>query len=258
MTESNHHSTPEPELTLYVKAGQGGQGFGACPFCQQIHMILALKGQEYDGKLFEVVVIDPGRPPAEFRKHANRLPVLKHGDEVLTENEEIINYIDKNFPEPDLSYSDQRAHTVCLDVFSKFAHYIKQVSTSPDHLISELWRVSDHMVDSGNKFLCGDKLTHLDCLMLPKLQHIRVAALAFRNFHIPSTMIGIWRYLWKAYKEPIFQVSLPSDQEIVYHWSCKSETPLLSEEKKRIYSIDGEPRYDVSLPDGYKIPEDSE
>lgn len=247
-----NHTDQEPELTLYVKAGQSGKGFGACPFCQQIHMILALKEQEYDGKLFEVVIIDPGRPPAEFRKHANRLPVLKHGDEVLTENEEIVTYIDKNFPEPNLTYTDMRAHTVCLDVFSKFAHYIKQVSDSPDHLISELWRVSDHMVDSGNKFLCGDKLTHLDCLMLPKLQHIRVAALAFKNFLIPSTMTGIWRYLKNAYQEEVFQITMCSDQEIVYHWSCKQETPKLTEEKKRIYSLDGEPRFTTSLPEAFK------
>ncbi|KAJ8319838.1 hypothetical protein KUTeg_001425 [Tegillarca granosa] len=253
MSVNGENSLPSSHVELYVKAGKDGESYGACPFCQRFYMILDHKAKA--GELtYDVITINMARPPQEFKKLANRLPVLKHQDEILADNDEIVQYIDASFPYPDLRYDNMKAHSVCLDIFSKFSFYIKQVSNKPDSLLKELQAINDYLESAGTKYLCGDELTHLDCLMLPKLQHIRVAAKAFKEFEIPDDMVGIWRYMATAYTNDTFRKTCPSDQEIVYYWESKPETPSLSEDKKRVYGTDGyaEPRFTVDVPASIK------
>ena len=223
---------PSNHVELYVKAGKDGESYGANVFCQRFYMILDLKAKS--GALtYDVITINMARPPTEFKKWANRLPVLKHNDEILVDNDEILQYVDESFPMPSLKYDNMIAHSVGLDVFAKFSYYVKQVSHSPINLLKELQAINDYLETSNTKFMCRDELCHLDCLMLPKLQHIRVAAKAFKDFEIPDDMVGLWGYLGNAYRNDTFRKTCPSDQEIVYEWESKQETPELSDEKKR-------------------------
>lgn len=245
----NGDTLPTNHVELYVRAGKDGESYGACPFCQRFYMILDLKFKSGDLN-FDVITINMARPPVDFKKLANRLPVLKHGDEIRSDNDEIVQYIDETFPYPSLQYNNVHAHSVCLDIFSKFSYFIKQVSHSADHLLKELQAINDYLETSNTRYLCGDKLTHLDCLMLPKLQHIRVAAKAFKDFEIPDDMIGLWNYLGAAYQNETFRKTCPSDQEIVNHWESKQETPSLTEEKMKLYSTDGynQPKFSFETP----------
>ena len=247
--EENGETSPTNHLELYVKSGENGLNYGACPFCQMIYMILDLKAREKE-LTYDVITINMARPPQEFKKLANRLPVLKHGEEILTDNDEIVSYLDKNFPHPDLRYGNERANKVCLDFFLKFSFYVKQVRQGPEALLKELGALNDFLEDAGTRYLCAETISNLDCLVLPKLQHIRVATKALRDFEIPASMTAIWRYMGQAYTSTTFRKTCPSDQEIVYHWSQKQETPNMSEEKIREYSTDGEPRFSVDIPDG--------
>lgn len=106
----------------------------------------------------------------------------------------------------------------------------------------------DDYLCAGTRYLCGDSITHLDCLMLPKLQHIRVAAYAFKDLHIPQRLTSLWRYLATAYSNDTFRKTCPSDQEIVYHWSEKRETTPLPESKKKYFMLEAEPRFTWSVP----------
>lgn len=164
------------------------------------------------------------------------------------DTEEIMQYLDANFPEPDLRYSNAEAHTVCLDVFSKFSFFIKNVSHTPDLLLKEFSFMDNYLERTGNKFMCGDEMTHLDCNVLPKLQHIRVASKAFQDFDIPDYLSALWRYLGNAYEDDTFKKTCPSDQEIVHHWSEKKETTPMREEKKRMYMLDSHPIFSLTLP----------
>ncbi|XP_060073780.1 chloride intracellular channel protein 2-like isoform X1 [Ylistrum balloti] len=245
----SQNSMPTNHVELYIRAGKDGECLGACLNCQRFYMILDRKGKA--GELtFDVITINMARPPAEFKKFANRLPVLKHGDEILSDNDEIVQYLDENFPYPSLRYDNMLAHSVCLDIFSKFSFYIKQVSHGPENLLKELQAINDYLEGVDCLYLCGDELKHLDCIMLPKLQHIRVAAKAFKDFDIPADMVGLWKYLKNAYANDTFRKSCPSNQEIVHFWESKPETPKLSEEKKREYGTDGyaEPKFSFDVP----------
>lgn len=104
------------------------------------------------------------------------------------------------------------------NIFSRFCFYIKQCSKDPTQLEHELKVLDNFIGQQGSVFLCGDNLSHLDCEFLPKLQHIRVASAALKNFSFPIHLTHLWAYLFAAYNSEVFVQTCPSDQEIILHW----------------------------------------
>lgn len=85
--------------------------------------------------------------------------------------------------------------------FRRFSFYIRDVAHSPAALLQELRRIDAHLAESETSFMRrNDRPDHLDCMLLPKLQHIRVAAGALRDFDIPAELTALWRYLGNAYR----------------------------------------------------------
>ncbi len=242
-------ATPSNHLELFVKAGKDGESYGGCPLCQRMFMILLMKANA--GELtFTVTTVNMAKPPADFKKLSSRLPVVVHGSEILTDPDEMIQYIDEHFPYPPMAYDNVKASQASLDVFSKFSFYIKDVSHSPGPLMAELQKLNAYLEQSPHKFLCRDVPDHLDCLLLPKLQHIRVVIKVFKDLEIPSELRGLWRYLANAYESDVFKQTCPSDQEIVYHWISKPELPRLSKAKEHEYSTERAARHTFNLPKG--------
>ncbi|XP_013397897.1 LOW QUALITY PROTEIN: chloride intracellular channel protein 4-like [Lingula anatina] len=240
-------SVPSNHLELFVKAGRDGESYGACPFCHRMFMILLLKANA--GELtFTVTTVNMSKPPPDFKKLSSRLPVVVHGNEVLCDSDDIVQYIDDNFPNPDLRFNNQKAAEASLGCFSKFSFYIKEVSLSPTHLISELMKMDSYLAGAKTEFLCCNELSHLDCLMLPKLHHIRVVSKVFKNFEFPHEFVHLWRYLANAYRCEVFRKTCPPDQEIIYHWASKPELPRLSKDASIMYGPETVPRYTFDVP----------
>jgi len=132
----------------------------------------------------------------------------------------------------------------------RFSYFIKDVSHTPASLMTELRRLDAYLVSSGHRYLCSDEhLTHLDCIMLPKLQHIRVAAHALRNFQIPAELGGLWRYLESAYQSDLFFKTCPADEEIVAHWLEKPECRAVVDEATLSSAThDRPPTYSFDVP----------
>lgn len=217
-------------LTLYVKSGCDGKKYGACPFCQRVFMVLMLKASEAPVK-FRVATVPSSRLPDEFKHHGLRnLPALIHGDEALDTVEEIIDYIDEEFPLPSLQYDNPTADANTRDFFSKFCFYIKSVSKDCAAVEQELARLDMFLSTITTRYLTGEYLSHLDCEILPKLHHLRVASSNLKDYHISSRFSNIWRYLHSAYNHPVFTKSCPPDQEIVLHWAGRPDTPSISSE----------------------------
>lgn len=142
---------PSNHLELFVKAGKDGESYGACPFCQRMFMILLLKANA--GELtFTVTTVNMSKQPPDFKKLSSRLPVIVHGSEVLCDIDEMVQYIDDNFPKPDLRYNNAVAAEACLEVFSRFSFYIKEVSNSPTHLSMELKKIDSYLANSNKNF----------------------------------------------------------------------------------------------------------
>ncbi|ELU12613.1 hypothetical protein CAPTEDRAFT_90320 [Capitella teleta] len=251
-TTDGGDKAPSNHLELFVKAGKDGESYGGCPLCQRMFMLLLMKANS--GQLtFTVTTVNMAKPPADFRKLSSRLPVVVHDSEILSDPDEMIQYIDEHFPFPPMAYDNAKAAEAAMNVFSKFSFYIHNVSNSSAPLIAELRRLNSYLESSPHQFLCRDVPDHLDCMMLPKLQHVRVAAKAFKDFDIPPELVGIWRYLHTAYCFDIFRQTCPSDQEIVYHWLSKPELPRLTKEKAIFYSTESSPRYAMDVPKGVKL-----
>jgi hypothetical protein len=167
----------------------------------------------------------------------------------LTDPDEIIQHIDNRFPEPSMAYNNSAAAEACMDVFSRFSFFIKDISRSPASLLTELQRLDTYLVSTGHRYLCRDDYPdHLDCIMLPKLHHIRVAAGTLRDFHIPSELRGLWRYLRTAYESDVFVKTCPSDQEILHHWLEKPECRALIGKDKAQKILDGHLTYSFDVP----------
>ena len=63
-------------------------------------------------------------------------------------------------------------------------------------------------------FLSGNSMSHLDCEILPKLHHLRVAASVLKGYHIPASLSSLWRYLHQGYNSQVFSRSCPPDQAV--------------------------------------------
>ncbi|XP_076361138.1 chloride intracellular channel exl-1-like [Tachypleus tridentatus] len=238
-----------PEVLLFVKAGADGKCYGACPFCQHIFMILMVKARVQKLK-FKVATVNLAKPPEEFKKFGlRRVPAIVHAENSIDSVDDILQYLDNIFPENELNYNNTEAEKSCKDIFQKFCFFIKEVSKNSSHLMSELKKLNEFLLSNETSFLCGNKISHLDCEVLPKLHHIRIASMCLKQFEISLDLRGIWRYLKNAYNNDIFIKTCPSDQEISLHWADKPETPNFTIEQHAQITKE-EARYSLSVPPG--------
>jgi chloride intracellular channel protein 2 len=253
---NNHHHNHQgegadtKEIELYVRAGKNGEALGGCPVCQRFFMVLLTKAEFNRDMSLVVTTVNAARPPPELTGGASRLPVLRYGKDVISDPDEIDKYIDSVFHEPPMTYDNASAAKACRDVFSKFSFYVKDVARSHEPLLAELYKLNAYLEESPFRFLCRNDPDNLDCMMLPKLQHIRVVSKALKGFDIPAQLTGLWRYLATAYDTPAFRNSCPSDQEIVEHWQSKKECPSLDKQSAHYYSTEAPARYSYDVPPG--------
>lgn len=240
-------SSDDTEVLLFVKAGDDGKCYGACPFCQRLFMILLIKSTE--NKLqFQVATVNLAKPPEIFRKLTlRRVPALVHGTTALDNIDEIVQYLDDMFPAESLLCNSADADKVCKDVFQKFCFFVKDVSKDSTQLEAELAKINTYLGVCGFKYLCGNNLTHLDCEVLPKLHQIRVASKALKGLEISPKLQNLWMYLNRAYNEYVFKQACPSDQEIIVHWADKPETPKLTMEERARLAREP-PKYSFDVP----------
>jgi len=248
MNESNQNQQNKSDITLFVKAGADNHRYGACPFCQRLFMILILKGQLIPNIKFKVITVNVSKPPVEFRNNSlRRVPAIVDGDIASDNVDDILQYLEDYYPTPQLDYENNEAEKACNDVFQKFCFYIKEVSKDSTQLLTELQKLNNYLNSCGTQFLCGDTITLIDCEVLPKLHHIRIAARYLKDFVIPSNLNSLWLYLKRAYNCKAFEESCPSDQEIILHWADKPETQNLSIEQNALLTKQ-EPKYSFDIP----------
>uniref|UniRef100_A0A915AX27 Chloride intracellular channel n=1 Tax=Parascaris univalens TaxID=6257 RepID=A0A915AX27_PARUN len=229
-----HFAGMEP-VDLWVKAGSDGARLGGDPLCHQIFMILIEKSLHPESGLkFNVKTVNEAKPPPEFRQAGLRhAPALQHGEDfAYSHPDEIIEYIDRTFPLPSLKSDSAGAGDATANLFRAFAFFIKEVSTDPKALETELTRLDHYLSEIDTKFLAADRLTHIDCYILPKLHTIRIAAAALKQYEIPASLHNLWAYMKRGYETDAFRKSCPCDQEIILYWADRPDTPNLSSQKR--------------------------
>ncbi|KAM9551000.1 chloride intracellular channel protein 5-like isoform 2-T2 [Salvelinus alpinus] len=225
----------DPEIELFVKAGSDGESIGNCPFSQRLFMILWLKGV-----VFNVTTVDLKRKPADLHNLApgTHPPFLTFNGEVKTDINKIEEFLEDVLAPPKypkLAAKQRESNTAGNNIFAKFSAYIK--NTKPEAngvlekgLLKALKKLDDFLVGplpeeidadsmeeergSTRRFLDGDELTLADCNLLPKLHIVKVVAKKYRNYEIPSELVGVWRYLKNAYTRDEFTNTCAADNEI--------------------------------------------
>ncbi|KAF1376390.1 hypothetical protein PFLUV_G00211020 [Perca fluviatilis] len=225
----------QPDISLFVKAGNDGESIGNCPFSQRLFMVLWLKGV-----VFNVTTVDLKRKPADLHNLApgTHPPFLTFNGEVKTDINKIEEFLEETLcpPKyPKLAAMQRESNTAGNDIFAKFSAYIKNTKPEANAVLEKgltkaLKKLDDYLnsalpdeIDadsmeeekgSNRCFLDGNELTLADCNLLPKLHIVKVVAKKYRNYDIPSDMSGVWRYLKSAYTRDEFTNTCAADSEI--------------------------------------------
>lgn len=228
------------KFELYIKASAiDKETKGSCPICQQFFMITCLLGENQEDVDFKVFTVQADCPPKNFASGwSKKYPVVmvnsarnKAGQDIsgmmydtFEDLETFFESINRECPElkrknaPNLS-----ALSVVENLYKHFNHFI---AGQPEKaLVAELKKLNEYLESQDTKFLVDNVLSFSDCHLLPRLQHIRVAGKAFRDFDIPKEFTYIWRYIRDAYEQDAFRSTMPSDQDIIFHYEKKACNP---------------------------------
>jgi len=221
-----------PHVQLFVKRSiMDNSHKSSCPICQRWFMVLFLKSEAKELAL-TVFPVNMKNPEPEFKEYHAQPPVVVLVQEniVLVDNLKIEQYVNSRFTSLDLT-SEKEAEQVSSDVYIKFNAYLKAVEQTlhakEKQLLGELRKINEFLVEKGTTFLSGNEMTLVDCDLMPKLQHIRVAGKAYRSFEIPTEYEYLWRYMSACYETKAFRESCPYDQDIILHYEGKVATQRL-------------------------------
>lgn len=228
--ENGHSNGDEvPEIELIIKASTiDGRRKGACLFCQEYFMDLYLLA-ELKTISFKVTTVDMQKPPPDFRTNfeATPPPILVDKGLAVLENDKIERYIMKHVPGGhNLFVQDKEVAVLIENLYSKLKLVLLKKDTGDSSgkcsaLLAHLRRINEHLEKRGTRFLTGDTMCCFDCELMPRLQHIRVAAKYFIDFDIPTELKALWRYMYHMYQLDAFAKSCPADQDIINHYKLQ-------------------------------------
>ena len=166
-----------------------------------------------------------------FMLSEGKVPVLvDHGAncKVVEDSGRINAYINDLYPSRDAQCAYQGpAADACGGIFPKLAQLTKNRDTSKtpelkQALLEELVKLNAYLCcdeHKGKKFLLGDFMSDLDCSILPKLLHVRVAGKEFKGFDIPQELTALHDYIKNGQMEPVWEKTCPPDEQIIYGWN---------------------------------------
>ncbi|HEX7435155.1 MAG TPA: maleylacetoacetate isomerase [Caldimonas sp.] len=175
----------------------------------RVRIALALKGLAYDYVPVRIVRNEQFDGPFDALAPAHLVPVLKDGDDVLTQSLAIIEYLDETHPQPPLLPGDAvaraRIRALALDIACEIhplnnlrvlRYLVKEMEVSED----EKNRWYRHWVETGlevverqiarpggsGRFCHGDAPTLADCVLVPQI--FNAQRLECRTEHVPTVM----------------------------------------------------------------------
>ena len=217
--------------------------FGADVFAQRFMMMLVLKDVSVNISLVDAIKTSSMK----------KLPALQFGDLLLEDPAKIEEFLEKLQP-PLASKNDEVNKCVWKGagsaVYHKFCLFLKNTDPSTDerlkaNLIEELRNLDTFLLSDSmpGKYLGGDSLLLPDCILLPKLLHIKTVSKVFKDFEIPEEFQAIHRYMDAASGKDgdpaspsvvAFTRTCPSDEIIADAWarSMNCRNPLKQKKKK--------------------------
>ena len=175
----------------------------------RVRIALALKGLPYDYRPVQIVKNEQFAAPFDAIAPGHLVPVLKDGDDVLSQSLAIIEYLDETQPAPSLLPGDARSRAriraLALDIACEI-HPLNNLRVLR-YLVNEL-KVSEddknrwyrHWVETGlevverqivsagaaGRYCHGDTPTLADCVLVPQI--FNAQRLECRTGHVPTVM----------------------------------------------------------------------
>ncbi|XP_014782446.1 chloride intracellular channel exc-4 [Octopus bimaculoides] len=223
-----------PEFELWIKASVLDKvSKGACPLCQQWYMVAYILAENKLAS-FKVITVPDSNPPRILREKSSSglFPVVigVTGETldgasveglVADESCELEQFF-QMFKCP-LLKMDSSEQIVALNIFLDLnTTFNRFLSTGSDRRLNEIMsNLNNHLKENETKFMIGDELTYVDCVLLPRLQHVRVAGSILKNYDIPRSLVYLWRYLQNGYNAEAFYNTCPTDPVIISHYQKK-------------------------------------
>ncbi|MFM2054101.1 MAG: maleylacetoacetate isomerase [Pseudomonadota bacterium] len=193
----------------------------------RVRIALALKGLPYDYQPVHLVRNEQLDAPYAALSPQRLVPLLRDGDEVVTQSLAIIEYLDETHPEPPLLPADAagraRVRSLALDIACEI-HPLNNLRVLR-YLVKELAATEDaknawyrHWVETGleaverrladdprtGAYCHGDRPTMADCLLVPQI--FNAQRFACRLDHVPTVM----RVFDRCMAHPAFLAAQPS------------------------------------------------
>lgn len=206
-------------------------------FAQRFMMMLVLKDVPVNISLVDAIK----------SRTMKKLPALQFlTNDLLEDPAEIETLIEKISPDHPLRSQNDEVNFLVFKgagsgVYHKFCQLAKNADPSTDerlkgHLKEELAALDSFLRSESmpGRFLGGDNFCLPDCILLPKLLHIKVVAKVFKDFEIPEEFTGIHKYMDAAHGKDLenpdinvqaFTRTSPSEEIIVDAWSRSMKVP---------------------------------
>jgi chloride intracellular channel protein 2 len=263
MDRQNGDDSRKPLIELFIRASSIERTEkGATPFCQQWFIAFQLLAEKDLINLL-VTTVNLDDPPAAYEalNVTRRLPVCRvvrgfvndqdHTGHVCETNDEIETLLE-SFQCESLRMSKakgvyeerRRAERVFEDMYRHLGQFLRTPTDNGALLLTDLRRLNDYLEEKRTRFILSDEPSFVDCVLMPRLQHVRVAAAGYKQLIIPPDYVWLWRYMANMYNLQAFISSCPSDRDVL----------LVYEGKHSVQPVVGSPKFmppvrTVDIPD---------
>lgn len=220
--------------------------FGADVFSQRFMMMFVLKDLRVNISLVDAIK----------SRSMKKLPALKilNDDDLIEDPKDIEKCIEKMTADHPLRIENDEINELVFKgpgsgVYHKFNQLAKNTDPNTDERLKANLKEELAALDAflrsekmPGRFLGGHNLCLPDCILLPKLLHIKVVAKVFKDFDIPEELIGIHKYLDAASGKDgetsdinveAFTRTSPSEEVIVDAWSRWMKVPNPLQRRKK-------------------------
>lgn len=249
-----------PVIELFIKCSQyNKEYFGSCPICQTWFMSFYIL---VENKLIDLKVspVNIEMQSEDYLKLnvSRKLPVAKVEYGISHDGTDIDNFVAETTDDLEklisvwkcpqlIRPSDDpevaRAENLSTDILKSLNILLTTKNNKP--LISTLSRIDMFLSSKSTKYLMSDKITYPDCILMPRLQHVRVAGKEYFSFDIPTNLKHLMIYIKNMYNEKVFEVTCPKDRDIIEQHKekvnlSKSRRNSLIKDDSRLMTVDVE------------------
>ncbi|BHF71313.1 chloride channel activity [Sparganum proliferum] len=240
-----------PLVELFLKASSADAGDrGSCPLSHKWFMVFYLLVERHAVNL-RIIPVCTANPQREYSElfSGRRLPavaIYEEHDEgkkttgpsaVYAGNDELEDLMRQKFSGH--INVDTEIQWVSCNLLRNLNSLLLTGQTRA--LLSDLHELDKFISKTHTTYLESDSVAYADCVIATKVQQVRVAGHFYGNFCIPPDLRCLWAYMSHIYAVPAFQISCPSDRDILLHYFDKMTFPQAADRtavQRRILALE--------------------